>query len=430
VKTALVLYTRDLRVHDHAALSAAVERFDVVVPLFVFDDVLLRDAGTPNRVSFLLDSLHDLRASLRARGGELIVRRGDVVAETVRTAAAAGATTVFVAADVSLYAQRRLERLRALLDVRVENTLTVVAPGEIAPDGRDHYRVFTPYWRRWRDEPRPAVARAPGHVRVPELDPGRLPDWRELTAASGSPRLPRGGEGEARRRLQRWLGDELAGYDDTRDDLAAHRTSRLSPYLHFGCISANEVAARAGAGEFLRQLCWRDFYAQLLWANPATAQHDLHPGRQTWSDDEEALDRWRHGLTGVPIVDAGMRQLREEGWMHNRARLIVAAFLTKTLRLDWRHGARVFADLLVDADVANNVGNWQWVAGTGVDTRQNRLFNPLTQAKRHDPSGEYVRRYVPELADIPGGAVHEPWRAPLAHVAPEYPAPVSNAVRV
>ena len=427
MNASVVLYTRDLRVHDQPALTAAVEQSDVVVPLFVFDDVLLREAGTPNRLSFLLDSLGDLRASLRARGGELIVRRGDVVAETVRTARAAGTTTVFLATDVSLYAQERLRRLRALLDVRVENTLTVIAPGEIVPDDRNHYRVFTPYWRRWREEPRPAVASAPGRIAVPNLDPGRLPDLRELTAEIQSPGLPSGGERKGRLRLERWLADGLAAYDGSRDDLAADSTSRLSPYLHFGCISANEVASRAGAGEFLRQLCWRDFYAQLLAANPTTAREDLHSPRTTWIDDEEALDRWRQGLTGIPIVDAGMRQLREEGWIHNRARLIVAAFLTKTLGLDWRHGARVFADLLVDADVASNVGNWQWVAGTGVDTRPNRRFNPLAQAKRRDPNGEYVRRYVPELADIPGRAVHEPWRAPLASVALEYPAPLSDA---
>jgi deoxyribodipyrimidine photo-lyase len=191
-------------------------------------------------------------------------------------------------------------------------------------------------------------------------------------------------------------------------------------------VSANEVATRAGNTALVRQLCWRDFYAQLLAANPHTAHEDLHARGQAWNDDDEALARWRAGSTGVPIVDAGMRQLHAEGWMHNRARLIVAAFLTKTLRLDWRDGARAFAELLVDADVANNTGNWQWVAGTGVDTRPNRRFSPLAQARRRDPDGDYVRRYVPELAKLPGTAAHEPWRAPLADVAPEYPPPLAR----
>jgi len=423
MSAAIVLFTRDLRVHDHAALAAATTDHDYVVPLFVLDEALLRDAGTPNRLSFLLGALRALRTSLRELGGDLVVRRGDVVAEVVRVASATGAKTMFVGDDVSLYAQQRLRRLRERIEVRVENTVAVVAPGQIIPAGRDHYRVFTPYWRRWRDEPRTPILGAPPRLVLPDIEAGRLPELSELGAHSPSADLPEGGEAEARRRLERWLADGAAGYDAARDEPAADGTSRLSPYLHFGCISANEVATRGGTA-FVRQLCWRDFYAQLLAANPHTAHEDLHPRRRAWNEDDEALARWRAGRTGVPIVDAGMRQLHVEGWMHNRARLIVAAFLTKTLRLDWREGARAFAELLVDADVANNVGNWQWVAGTGVDTRPNRLFNPLAQARRRDPNGNYVRRYVPELAELPGAAVHEPWRAPLLRVAPEYPAPL------
>jgi deoxyribodipyrimidine photo-lyase len=426
VSVAIVLFTRDLRVRDHAALTAATREHERVAPLFILDEVLLRDAGTPNRMAFLLGSLRALRASLRELGGDLIVRRGDVVAEVTRVASATGAKTLFVGDDVSLYAQRRLRRLREQLDVRVESTITVVGPGEVVPEGRDHYRVFTPYWRRWREEPRAPVLDAPPQVTLPTLDAGRMPYLSELVADRPSPDLPKGGEGEGRRRLERWLADGAADYEALRDDLAADATSRLSPYLHFGCIAANEVVARAGNGDLVRQLCWRDFYAQLLAANPQTAHDDLHPRERPWNDDAEALARWRAGRTGVPIVDAGMRQLHAEGWMHNRARLIVAAFLTKTLRLDWRHGARAFAELLVDADLANNVGNWQWVAGTGVDTRPNRRFNPLAQARRRDPNGDYVRRYVPELAELPAAAVHEPWRAPLARVAAEYPAPLAG----
>jgi deoxyribodipyrimidine photo-lyase len=424
VSVGIVLYTRDLRVHDQAALSAATIQCEQVVPLFVLDEALLREAGTPNRVSFLLDSLRALRASLRELGGDLVVRRGDVVAEVVRIASATGAKTLFVGEDASAYAQQRLRHLRAQLDVRIENTVTAVAPGELAPQGRDHYRVFTPYWRRWREEQRPPVVDPPTRVALPELDAGRLPEPSQLVAEPPSPELPMGGEAEARRRLQRWLAAGTA--DAIPDDLAADRTSRLSPYLHFGCISANEVATRGGNTALLRQLCWRDFYAQLLAANPHTAHEDLHARRHAWHRDEKALARWRAGRTGVPIVDAGMRQLQAEGWMQNRTRLIVAAFLTKTLGLDWRDGARAFAELLVDADVANNAGNWQWVAGTGVDTRPNRRFNPLAQARRDDPNGDYVRRYVPELAEIAGADVHEPWRAPLGRVAPEYPPPFTR----
>jgi deoxyribodipyrimidine photo-lyase len=426
VSVAIVLYTRDLRVRDHSALTAATTAHERVVPLFVIDDALLHGAGTPNRMSFLLDSLRALRASLRELGGDLVVRRGEVVAEVMRIASATGAKTLFVGEDVSHYAQQRLRRLREQLEVRIENTVTVVPPGELTPAGRDHYRVFTPYWRRWREEPRPPPVDPPTRVSLPRLDAGQLPELSQLVAERPSPGLPNGGEAEARRRLDRWLADGAADYDATRDDLAANRTSRLSPYLHFGCVSANEVATRAANTELVRQLCWRDFYAQLLAANPHTAHADLHARRHAWNRDDEALARWRAGRTGVPIVDAGMRQLHAEGWMHNRARLIVAAFLTKTLGVDWRDGARAFAELLVDADAASNAGNWQWVAGTGVDTRPNRRFNPLAQARRRDPNGDYVRRYVPELAELPGTAVHEPWRAPLARVAPEYPPPLAR----
>jgi deoxyribodipyrimidine photo-lyase len=343
----------------------------------------------------------------------------------VQTASATGAKTLLVGEDVSLYARQRLRQLREQLEARVVNTVTAIAPGELASGGRDLYRVFTPYWRRWREQPRPPLLGAPTRVALPSVDAGPLPEPSRLVADRPSPDLPKGGEVEARRRLERWLADGAADYDGTRDNLAADGTSRLSPYLHFGCGSANEVVSRAGESEFVRQLCWRDFYAQLLDANPHTAREDLPPRPRAWTDDDEALARWRAGRTGVPIVDAGMRQLHAEGRMHNRARLIVAAFLTKTLRLHWREGVRAFAELLVDADVASNVGNWQWVAGTGVGTRPNRRFNPLAQARRRDPNGDYVRRFVPELAELPGAAVHEPWRTPLARVAPEYPAPLA-----
>jgi deoxyribodipyrimidine photo-lyase len=202
----------------------------------------------------------------------------------------------------------------------------------------------------------------------------------------------------------------------------------LSAYLHFGCLSARTVLERASAGPstdaFARQLCWRDFHHQVLAARPDLPRVDYRSRGDRWRRDPSQADAWREGRTGYPIVDAGMRQLAAEGFMHNRARLIVASFLTKTLYLDWRLGAAHFASLLLDADVANNVGNWQWMAGTGNDTRPNRVLNPIRQAKRFDPEGAYVRRYVPELAGVQGGAVHEPWRLGTARRALGYPDPL------
>lgn len=421
VRVAVVLFTRDLRVHDHAALHEAARRAEQVVPLFVLDDVLLRRAGA-NRLAFLLDALGDLRTALQELGADLILRRGDPVEETLRVARATNADTVLVGTDGSPYARRREQRLehaceRGRLALRVEQTTVAVPVGELVPAGRDHYRVFTPYWRRWRELPPPATLPPPTTLVLHAgVSPGPLPRLRDLVSLTPSPALPPGGEHDGRRRLERWLASGLREYERAHDELAGDGTSRLSPYLHFGCVSAAETVARAGehgeaADGFLRQLCWRDFFQQLLAANPRMVDVDLYPRPDDWNDDPDTLTRWREGRTGYPIVDAAMRQLHREGWIHNRARLIVGSFLTKTLGVDWRQGAQVFSDLLVDADVANNVGNWQWVAGTGVDRRPNRILDPLAQARRFDPEGAYVRRHVPELDGLRGASVHEPWRA-------------------
>jgi deoxyribodipyrimidine photo-lyase len=305
-------------------------------------------------------------------------------------------------------------------------TTSVVPPGALAPTDRDHYRVFTPYWRRWQAASLPGASAPPRRVLLAgNPEPGTLPSLRELTPLARSPECPRGGERAARHRLSRWLADGLHRYEREADMLAAHATSRLSPYLHFGCLSPREVVRRAcerdGAAPFVRQLCWRDFFLQLLAANTGTTHQDLRPQDVDWNDDPDALARWREGQTGYPIVDAAMRQLAREGWISNRARLIAGSFLTRTLRLDWRAGACVFFDLLVDGDVANNIGNWQWVAGTGANPRPNRALNPIRQAARFDPHGDYVRQYVPELAQLPGATVHEPWRAARTRRVPEYP---------
>ena len=406
-RTAVLLFTRDLRLHDHPALAAASERAERVVPLFVLDDGLLATFGAPSRVAFLLESLADLDAGLRERGAALVVRRGHAVAATVRVAQEADAEAVYVSEDVSATAQERERRLRAALAgariaLEVFPGVTVIPPGDLAPAGADHYRVFTPYWRRWREQPRRAVLPAPVRLELPEgLRPGRVPDADALLRGTPSPDVPAGGERAGRRRLQRWLDGGLARYAELADDLAADATSRLSPYLHFGCVSAGEVVARAlereGAEPFVRQLCWRDFNHQLLAAQPRLAHEDLRTRPGAWRDDDEGLDAWREGRTGHPLVDAGMRQLLREGFMHNRARLVAGSYLTKHLGIDWRRGAEHFFAHLVDGDVANNTANWQWVAGTGTDSRPNRRLSPQRQAERFDPDGVYARRYLPEL---------------------------------
>ncbi|HEY2141869.1 MAG TPA: deoxyribodipyrimidine photo-lyase [Solirubrobacteraceae bacterium] len=458
MKTVVVLFTRDLRVRDQPALAAAVRDAERVVPTFVLDDELIAGSqAVPNRLAFLVESLRDLDHLLRERGARLVVRRGDVVKEVVRVAKEGNAEAIYMSRDVSGYAARRHERLarsceRERILLRSFPGVTAVPAGEVVPAGGDHYRVFTPYWRAWRTLPGRRPERAPRRVRMPpRMRTGRLPSLAELTQGRCSPELPPGGETAGLRRLAKWLRDGLAEYDEGHDTLATEGTSRLGAYLHFGCLSAGAVVARTegspanGAGEtmeeglgdegrtaseaFVRQLCWRDFHHQVLAARPDLPRVDYRSRGDRWRTDAQAIDAWRAGLTGYPIVDAGMRQLAREGYMHNRARLITAAFLTKLLYVDWRVGAAHFSGLLVDGDVANNNGNWQWVAGTGNDTRPNRVMNPIRQAQRLDPDGEYVRRYVPELAGIAGRPVHEPWRLSASERRGlDYPAPILDHV--
>jgi deoxyribodipyrimidine photo-lyase len=434
---AVVLFTRDLRVRDQPALAAAAREAEHVVPLFVFDDALLRGScGSANRLAYLLDCLRDLDASLRERGARLVIRRGDPVAEALRAAEESDASSIHLSADYSAYARRRGDRLaagcrRARVRLCVHAGVTVAEPGELVPGSGDHYRVFTPYWRVWSKQPRRGLYPAPHRLSLPPgARVGRIPTLRRLTDDAPSRALPEGGEAAARKRLERWLRRGLAGYDESRDILAADGgTSHISADLHFGCLSPGAVLARVegrpGGQAFARQLCWRDFHHQVLAARLDLPRADYRGHGDRWQHSKRLAEAWRQGRTGYPIVDAGMRQLLREGFMHNRARMIVASFLTKTLYLDWRLGAAHFAGLLVDADLANNVGNWQWVAGTGNDTRPNRVLNPLRQARRFDPEGEYVRRHVPELAALSGGEVHEPWALEVAERRGlDYPDPV------
>jgi deoxyribodipyrimidine photo-lyase len=417
--TAVAVFTRDLRLHDNPMFAEAAAA-DRVVPLFVLDDAILsRVPKQSGRLAFLSESLTDLDAGLRRLGGRLVLRRGDLVEEVCRVAHETGAAEVHISADVSLYARDREQRLEEALGEegrrlhRYEQVHTVQVPGDLVPADRDHFAVFTPYLRHWADAPLRVPAKPPRSVTVPDIDGLSVPDL-------GSPVNDDlvGGETAARKRAQRWLGQTVEDYSGIHDDLAADATSRLSPYLHFGCLSATELVARAsrdhtsaGAEAFVRQLAWRDFHHQVLAARPDVVHADYRSRSDSWNDNDDALAAWTEGRTGIPIVDAGMRQLHAEGWMHNRARLITASFLSKTLYIDWRDGAAHFAAHLLDADVANNTLNWQWVAGTGTDTRPNRVLNPLRQAARYDPDAAYVRRYVPELADLENPKdAHQPWR--------------------
>jgi deoxyribodipyrimidine photo-lyase len=419
-KTSVVLFNRDLRVHDHPALAAAA-RAERVVPLFVFDDRLLRSRfAAPNRVAFMLEALHDLDESLRKAGGRLFVRRGDPVREAIAVARECGASALHVSADWSAYARGREERLaRACAEERIEFTthpgVTVVDPGTVTPASGDHFKVFTPFHRAWSQVPRRDSHSAPRRLAVPaELKAGQLPALDSLVDGGPSPKRLTGGETEGRKLMRSFLRGGVGGYEDGHDDLAGDRTSRLSAYIRWGCVSplelAREAGERRGGAAFVRQLCWRDFHHQVLAATPSLPSRDYRRRGDSWSRSKRVLEAWREGRTGYPLVDAAMRQLAEEGFMHNRARMTVASFLCKDLYVDWREGAWHFWDLLTDGEIANNAGNWQWVAGTGNDTRPNRVLNPIRQAERFDPEGHYVRRYLPELESVRGKAIFRPWR--------------------
>ena len=350
-------------------------------------------------------------------------------ASSQRFAGEIGAEELHFTADMSPFARRRGGRVRKVLEAA---GLTLHGhPGSSVIDdvgaprtqaGRP-YSVFAAFHRSWEREGRREALGAPR--RLPALPSalarGEIPSLASLGLEQEVEEPPEGGEHEGRKRLARFLARDLSGYGENRDALRSGSTSRLSPYLHFGCVSAREVEDRLGSDRgsaaFRRQLCWRDFYQHVLFHFPRNATSEFQPryrGKIKWSHAERLFVAWCEGRTGYPLVDAGMRQLRHEGWMHNRARLVVGSFLTKDLGIDWRWGERHFMRLLVDGDEASNNGNWQWIASVGTDPQPayRRIYNPTRQMETHDPDGTYVRRYVPELKDVPDDYIREPWAMP------------------
>jgi deoxyribodipyrimidine photo-lyase len=400
---AVMWFRRDLRLSDNPALLDAADNDGEVLPLFVIDPALWGPAGPPRR-AYLAASLRDLDARVG-----LAVRHGDPVTEVVRAAREVDADRVHIAADFGPYGRRRDERVEAALaEHGIELVRTgspyAVAPGRATKDDGTPYRVFTPYFKAWN-------ARG---WRAPAADLGPV-TW--LGAASEGPPhdatpdgmcLPEAGETAAHRRWLHFKKHAVAGYDRHRDRPDLDATSRLSVHLKWGEVHPRSLLADLGgmsgpgAAAFRKELAWREFYADVLFHQPDTARFYLRPefAQMAYDKPGDQLDAWREGRTGYPIVDAGMRQLRATGWMHNRVRMIVASFLVKDLHLEWQHGARHFLYWLVDGDLASNQHGWQWTAGCGTDAAPYfRVFNPVSQGKRFDPQGDYIRRWMPELRD-------------------------------
>ena len=425
-------FRRDLRLDDNPALLAACAAAGDagVLPIFVVDPVLWGPAG-PSRRAYLASSLRALDDSL---GGSLTVLRGDPLDEVVRVARSVAAGTVHLAADFGPYGVRRDDRVEKVLaehgiEMHRLGSPYAVTPGRVVTGAGRGFQVFTPFSKAWADH----GWRAP--VDPPSNDQKWLSvDGVGLPTAETPPglSLPRAGEHTAGQRWQSFLVGGLAGYDEDRDKPGLAGTSGMSPHLKWGEIHPRTMLAdlarvrSAGAATYRTELAWREFYADVLMRRPDTAREYLRPEFASMEYDEpgDAFDAWREGRTGFPIVDAGMRQLRATGWMHNRVRMVTASFLVKDLHVEWRYGARHFLRWLVDGDLASNQHGWQWVAGCGSDAAPYfRVFNPTTQGRRFDPEGGYVRRWVEELRGVEPRYVHEPSKDP-GGLPPGYPAPI------
>jgi deoxyribodipyrimidine photo-lyase len=442
--TAIWWVRRDLRLNDNDALRAALEHSMDVVPVFVLDPTLLASPDiSAKRVALLFGGLWALAADLRARSSRLIVRRGNPAAELAALVAETGAEALYAEADPWPYGRRRDAGIAAQLPLRLVHGLTVHPYDLILKADGSPYTVFTPFSRAWKALPPPTLAQlwAP-----PERLPV-VPDHLQSLPIPDEPALPSSvpfppGEAEALRRLRAFAGGATApirDYDDVRNRMDLDGTSQLSPYLRFGMVSArratiaalhaievadagvadavaSDATARKGAETWLNELIWREFYMTVLYHHPDVLEQEFQANLRgiPWRNDAPEFAAWCEGCTGYPVVDAAMRQLVTTGWMHNRARMIVASFLVKDLLVDWRWGERFFMQHLVDGDPAANNGGWQWTAGVGTDAAPYfRVFNPTLQGAKFDPNGDYIRRWVPELIDVPAKFIHEPWRMPV-----------------
>lgn len=449
--TTLVWLGRDLRLADNPALIDAAAA-GALVPIFIWSP---QEEGewAPGAASrwWLHHSLKSLERDLIKRGSRLIVKRGPAAVALVAAARECGAEAVAWNRCYEPAALRREQAVRGALgaagvSAQAHEGNVLFAPDAIRTLSGGPYRVFTPYWNRCGAEAGPAAPRGEaGRLRLPASLPKSLPLDKlgllpKVAWASGLGDAFTPGEAGARRDFESFLAGPIRGYAADRNFPASGGGSRLSPRLHFGELSVHRVWREALGGDpaakggFLGELGWRDFGRHVLFHHPATPDSPLDPRFASfrWRRDAKGLAAWKKGLTGYPLVDAGMRELWATGFMHNRVRMVVASFLTKDLLIDWREGARWFWDTLVDADLASNTLGWQWAAGCGADAAPFfRIFNPVEQGKRFDAAGAYTRRWVPELAALPDRWLHQPWEAPAGILAQAavtigetYPAPI------
>jgi len=453
----LLWLRRDLRLHDHAALFRALQAHAPVQPVFIFDTGILGQfpAKADRRLSFLAQRLCLIHEALQKRGGGLLMLHGKAEELIPKLAHALHAADVCACEDYEPATRRRDAAVQKALGEEARLSLVkdqvIFSPTEVLREKDSPYKVFTPYAKTWRSQMTP-LCEAP----YPIKDKGRYADftstYTRAHAAVGNAVLDSHASPAtllesigytyskdslwqvdvAIRQLSQFIKNKAKSYATARNMMAEEGTSKLSPYIRFGLVSIRECVAaarEAGADVWLSELIWREFYAMILYHFPESAHTEWNPryrGVLEWSKSETQFVAWQEGKTGYPVVDAAMRQLTTEGWMHNRARMIVASFLTKHLRIDWRKGEAHFAQYLMDYDLASNVGGWQWAASTGTDAQPYfRVFNPVLQSRKFDPDGEYIRKYVAELRHVKDDAIHAPWEHPM--LVPYIPPIVDHA---
>ena len=446
---AIAWFRRDLRLADNPAWASATGH-EVAVPIVVLEPRLLRAAGS-NRLKAYFGALAGLEQSLNELDAALNVVIGDPIDVIPRIAGETGSATVVVNADVTGYSMRRDARVAEALGAPLDSHwgALVQPPGAVLTRNGTLSQAFTPFWKRWQSVPLPSAAEC-GHASLPsepvamtlsqarsELDRRGI----DLPSVDDVPTTAAWSEGRAAALLDAWL-EKVDRYGETRDDFGVAGTSELSSALHFGLLSPRAAVARVGNGSagrtaFVRQLAWRDWFAHLTYEHPDMTRSALRGSYdgikwRSGAHSDRDFAAWTAGRTGYPIVDAAMRQLSATGWIHNRLRMIAASFLVKDLLIDWRRGERWFRRLLVDGDIAQNAGNWQWCAGTGPGAMPYfRIFNPVTQSRRYDPDANCLRRWLPELAGLPNHAMHAPWEAPPqvlstagVRLGVDYPSPI------
>ena len=446
----VVWFRRDLRTDDHAALWRAAQTGVPIVPLFIVDRRLIAELPSDGTIfDFQAACLSELADRLAYLGAPLCIRYGEPTEVFHALFNELSVAVLYYNRDYEPYARERDRAVEALartygVTVRSFKDHVLVEPWEVATADGKPFVMYTPFFRAWSAVPKPEPFGEPEHLRgVPGLRSDPIPKAVHLGKPATIARWAVDpGMHAAHKRWERFRSGGLLQYHKSRDFPALEEgSSRMSPYLRFGAISIRRLywdavaylqdprlsaEERTAIERFIAELAWREFFQHVLWHFPDTPRRSFRPLGDAfpWENNEHLFRAWSEGRTGYPLVDAAMRELNETGYMHNRVRMVVASFLVKDLHIDWRWGERYFRSKLLDGDLASNVGNWQWAASVGVDTRPLRIFNPIRQSRRYDPDGTYIRRWVPELSELPATSIHEPWRS--GRPGTEYPHPIVN----